>query len=150
LQEADLLKAAITAIRDARLKAQIKNKDAVSLYATVTEKATWHAIQEILCKQINAVAFNFTDDAVADTIQLVLEADRLYIKTDQILDTSVQRKSLEDELTYYKGFLASVEKKLSNEKFVANAKGEVVDMERKKQADAIAKISLLEESLRNL
>jgi valyl-tRNA synthetase len=150
LQEADLLKAAITAIRDARLKAQIKNKDAVSLYATVTEKATWHAIQEILCKQINAVAFNFTDDAVADTIQLVLGADRLYIKTDQILDTSVQRKSLEDELTYYKGFLASVEKKLSNEKFVANAKGEVVDMERKKQADAIAKISLLEESLRNL
>jgi valyl-tRNA synthetase len=103
-----------------------------------------------LCKQINAVAFNFTDDAVADTIQLVLGADRLYIKTDQILDTSVQRKSLEDELTYYKGFLASVEKKLSNEKFVANAKGEVVDMERKKQADAIAKISLLEESLRNL
>ena len=150
LQEADLLKAAITAIRDARLKAQIKNKDAVSLYATVTEKATWNAIQEILCKQINAVAFNFTDDAVADTIQLVLGADRLYIKTDQILDTSVQRKSLEDELTYYKGFLASVEKKLSNEKFVANAKGEVVDMERKKQADAIAKISLLEESLRNL
>jgi valyl-tRNA synthetase len=150
LQEADLLKAAITAIRDARLKAQIKNKDAVSLYATVTENATWHAIQEILCKQINAVAFNFTDDAVADTIQLVLGADRLYIKTDQILDTSVQRKSLEDELTYYKGFLASVEKKLSNEKFVANAKGEVVDMERKKQADAIAKISLLEESLRNL
>jgi valyl-tRNA synthetase len=103
-----------------------------------------------LCKQINAEAFNFTDDAVADTIQLVLGADRLYIKTDQILDTSVQRKSLEDELTYYKGFLASVEKKLSNEKFVANAKGEVVDMERKKQADAIAKISLLEESLRNL
>ena len=150
LQEADLLKAAITAIRDARLKAQIKNKDSVSLYATVTEKATWHAIQEILSKQINAVAFDFTDDAVADTIQLVLGADRLYIKTDQILDTSVQRKSLEDELTYYKGFLASVEKKLSNEKFVANAKGEVVDMERKKQADAIAKISLLEESLRNL
>ncbi len=150
LQEAELLKAAITAIRDARLKAQIKNKDAVSLYATVTEKETWNGIQEILCKQINAEAFNFTDDAVADTIQLVLGADRLYIKTDQILDTSVQRKSLEDELTYYKGFLASVEKKLSNEKFVANAKGEVVDLERKKQADAISKISLLEESLRNL
>ena len=150
LQEAELLKAAITAIRDARLKAQIKNKDAVSLYATVTEKETWNGIQEILCKQINAEAFNFTDDAVADTIQLVLGANRLYIKTDQILDTSVQRKSLEEELTYYKGFLASVEKKLSNEKFVANAKGEVVDLERKKQADAISKISLLEESLRNL
>ncbi len=150
LLEAELLKAAITAIRDARLKAQIKNKDAVSLYATVTEKGTWNGIQEILCKQINAEAFNFTDDAVADTIQLVLGADRLYIKTDQILDTSVQRKSLEEELTYYKGFLASVEKKLSNEKFVANAKGEVVDLERKKQADAIAKISLLEESLKNL
>ncbi|MFM8741412.1 MAG: hypothetical protein ACKOC0_14590, partial [Cytophagales bacterium] len=54
------------------------------------------------------------------------------------------------ELEYQKGFLASVEKKLSNEKFVANAKPEVIEIERKKKADAEAKIKALEETLKNL
>lgn len=54
------------------------------------------------------------------------------------------------ELEYQKGFLASVEKKLSNEKFVANAKPEVIEIERKKKADAETKIKALEESLKNL
>jgi valyl-tRNA synthetase len=53
-------------------------------------------------------------------------------------------------MNYYKGFLASVEKKLSNEKFMQNAKREVVDMEKKKQSDAMEKIRLLQESLANL
>ena len=51
---------------------------------------------------------------------------------------------------YFQGFLESVEKKLSNEKFVSNAKPEVVDMERKKQADAQDKINMLKEGLANL
>jgi valyl-tRNA synthetase len=150
LQEAALLKEAITAIRDARVKAQIKNKDAVSLFCTVKEKSMWTAIKELLCKQINARELIFTEEPVSDTIQLVLGADRFYIKTDQVLDTAAQRKELETELAYYQGFLNAVEKKLSNEKFVANAKQEVVDLERKKQADALAKIGLLQESLNNL
>jgi len=54
------------------------------------------------------------------------------------------------DLDYQKGFLASVEKKLSNEKFVNNAKPEVIDFERKKKADAEAKIKAIEESLQSL
>ncbi len=103
-----------------------------------------------MCKQINANGLNFTSEPVADTIQLVIGADKFYIKTDQVVDTSAQRKSLEDELNYFRGFLMSVEKKLSNEKFVANARPEVVELEKKKQADAQAKINMLEDSLRNL
>jgi len=56
----------------------------------------------------------------------------------------------EEELKYLKGFLISVEKKLSNEKFVANAKPEIVDAERKKQQDAQDKIALLEEKMKTL
>jgi valyl-tRNA synthetase len=150
LKEAVLLKSAISTIRDARVKAQIKNKDAVSLFVAAKEKSVWLPIQELLCKQVNAKAFSFTDDAVADSIQLVIGGDKFYVKADQVLDTSIQRKELETELAYFQGFLESVEKKLSNEKFVNNAKQEVVDMERKKQADALDKIKMLKEGLANL
>ena len=150
LKEAVLLKSAISTIRDARVKAQIKNKDAVSLFVSAKDKSVWLPIQELLCKQVNAKAFVFTDDVVAETIQLVIGGDKFYVKADQVLDTSIQRKELETELAYFQGFLESVEKKLSNEKFVNNAKPEVVDMERKKQADALDKIKMLKEGLANL
>ncbi|MBW7840982.1 MAG: hypothetical protein H3C36_15390, partial [Chitinophagaceae bacterium] len=58
-----------------------------------------------------------------------------------------QKEELEKELVYLKGFLESVNKKLSNERFVQNAKAEIVDNERKKKEDAEAKIKTLEESL---
>ncbi|HVX25731.1 MAG TPA: hypothetical protein VHB70_05285, partial [Parafilimonas sp.] len=61
-----------------------------------------------------------------------------------------KRKRLLDDLEYQKNFLQSVEKKLSNERFVQNAKPEVVELERKKKADAEARIKTLEESLANL
>ena len=54
---------------------------------------------------------------------------------------------MEDEIKYLQGFLASVEKKLSNERFVANAKPEIVENERKKKADAESKINMLNESI---
>jgi valyl-tRNA synthetase len=87
---------------------------------------------------------------VSDSIQLVIGGDKFFITSNQSIDTSAQKKQLEEELNYYKGFLSSVEKKLSNEKFVQNAKPEVVTMEKKKQSDALEKIRLLQESLSNL
>jgi valyl-tRNA synthetase len=150
LKEGEVLKSAITAIRDARVKAQIKNKDAVEIYCTAQEQAEWEIIRPLLSKQVNASAFSFTADAIPNSIQLVVGSAKLYIKSEQAIDTSAQRKTIEDELAYYQGFLASVEKKLSNEKFVQNAKAEVVDMEKKKQHDAQQKIAMLKESLANL
>jgi valyl-tRNA synthetase len=150
LSQADLLKSAITAIRDARVKAGIKNKDAVSIFATVKNREVWNAIQELLCKQVNAVSFEITEESISDTIQLVIGGDRFFIKSDQVIDTSAQLIELETEIAYYKGFLDSVEKKLSNERFVQNAKPEVVELERKKQADALEKIKMLQESIANL
>jgi valyl-tRNA synthetase len=150
LNEGEVLKSAITAIRDARVKAQIKNKDAVEIYCTAQEQAEWEIIRPLLSKQVNASAFSFTTDTIANAIQLVVGSAKLYIKSEQAIDTSAQRKTIEDELAYYEGFLASVEKKLSNEKFVQNAKAEVVEMEKKKQHDAQQKIAMLKESLANL
>jgi valyl-tRNA synthetase len=99
---------------------------------------------------VNAASLQMVDSPVADTIQLVIGGDRFYVKADKELDTTAQKAELENELKYYIGFLESVEKKLSNERFVQNAKPEVVELERKKQSDAQEKIKLLQESLRNL
>jgi valyl-tRNA synthetase len=71
----------------------------------------------------------------------------LFIPINQAVDPEEERKKLTQELKYAKGFLKSVEKKLSNERFVANAPEKVIELERKKAADAKEKISLLEKSL---
>ena len=63
------------------------------------------------------------------------------------IDVESEIKKMEDEIKYLQGFLASVEKKLSNERFVANAKPEIVENERKKKADAESKINMLNESI---
>ena len=150
LRNGESLKEAITSIRDARIKAQIKNKDAIKIHCSTKNESQWNAIKELLSKQVNAEQFNYTNEVVPESIQLVIGGDKFFITSNQVIDTSSQRKQLEEELNYYKGFLNSVEKKLSNEKFVQNAKPEVVAMEKKKQSDALEKIKLLEESLSNL
>ena len=150
LQDGETLKEAITAIRDARIKAQIKNKDAIKIYCNAKKADQWNSINALLNKQVNAEAFEFTQEPISEAIQLVIGGDKFFITSNQVIDTSSQRKQLEEELNYFKGFLASVEKKLSNEKFVQNAKPDVVAMEKKKQSDALEKIKLLEESLSNL
>ena len=66
------------------------------------------------------------------------------------VDFEKERESILKELNYQRGFEASIEKKLSNEKFVGSAPPQVVEMERKKKADAAAKIKSLEESLKKL
>lgn len=70
-----------------------------------------------------------------------------FIPTKNAEDPEAEREKLTSELTYTKGFLAAVEKKLANERFVSNAPEKVIALERKKAADAKEKILLLEKSL---
>jgi valyl-tRNA synthetase len=78
---------------------------------------------------------------------VVVGIDKFYVESEAIVDTTAQKEQLLKDLEYQKGFLISVEKKLSNERFVQNAKPEVVEVERKKKADAEEKIKAIEESL---
>jgi valyl-tRNA synthetase len=110
----------------------------------------YEGIEAILARQVNAEAVGFASEPVSDCINVVVQKDKLFIETAAPLDTSSQLAQLQKDLEYYQGFLSSVERKLSNEKFVQNAKAEVVEIERKKKADAEAKIRAIEESLGNL
>ena len=76
-----------------------------------------------------------------------MEKDKFYLETGKELDSATLKTDLLKDLEHQKGFLASVENKLSNERFVKNAKPEVLAMEQKKKADAEARIRTIEESL---
>jgi valyl-tRNA synthetase len=102
-------------------------------------------------KQANAEKpINFVVDTQTGNLTIIGHGPKIQITTSQKIDTSAQKEQLLKDLEYQKGFLLSVEKKLSNERFVQNAKPEVVEIERKKKADAEAKIRAIEESLQNL
>src|SRR4029079_4445587 len=134
--EGALLKNIITNIRDARNKNAIKPKESVALFIQTENEIAYTAFETILRKQVNATEIDFTSEAIPGSIVLTNEKDKLYIKTEQQADTSALRSDLEKDLAYQKNFLLSVQKKLSNERFVQNAKPEIVELERKKQADA--------------
>ena len=144
-----LLKDVITAIRDARVKAQLKPKDSVRLTILTDNKNTYQRIESILAKQVNAESISYADvPAGTNSITVVVNKDKFYLETTTEMDLSSQREQLQKDLDYLRGFLVSVDKKLNNEKFVNNAKPDVVEIERKKKADAEAKIKVIEESLR--
>ena len=98
-------------------------------------------------KQVNATSISFTEQTIPKSIAVVVGKNKFYIETEQPINTAGQKEDLIREKEYLVGFLASVEKKLGNEKFVQNAKPEVVDLEKKKKADAEAKLKVIEESL---
>ena len=150
LQEGELLKKVISAIRDARNKNQIKPKESIKLYIQAEATDNYKAIENILSKQVNSQEINYSKENIANAIVVAVEKDKFFIETTKQVDTSALKEELLQDLEYQNNFLNSVLKKLSNERFVQNAKPEVVELERKKQADAEARIKTIEESLQNL
>lgn len=147
LTQGNLLKEAITALRDARNKAQLKFKESIKLFILPESEAAYRSITSILSRQVNAESIQFTAEAIPGSLTVVSGKDKYYIVTDQALDTGNQKEELLKELGYLKGFLESVNKKLGNERFVQNAKPEVIELERRKKADVEIKIKAIEESL---
>jgi valyl-tRNA synthetase len=150
LAQGQLLKDIISGLRDARIKNNIRQKEPIKIYIVSPEKAVYSEIQDILVKQLNINGITHVEDAVSNTISLVIGKDKFYIETETAIDTEAQVNALKKELGYLQGFLQSIDKKLGNERFVSNAKPEVIGMEQKKKADAEAKIRAIRESLQNL
>ena len=141
------LKDLITAVRDTRNKINLKPKETISVCVDTTDEKSYSDFKSILMKQVNAEKISFNEKIEDPTATLVIGNETLYVNCDLELDPVVQREKLLKDLNYYKGFLTSVEKKLSNERFMQNAKPEIINLETKKKQDAEEKISLLENSL---
>jgi valyl-tRNA synthetase len=148
LAEGALLKEAITALRDARNKAQLKPREPIKLHIhSESSEAVFRSLSPILSRQVNAESIDFTREPIPGSLTVVSGKDKYYIVTEQALSAGNQKEDMLKELNYLKGFLVAVNKKLGNERFVANAKPEVVELERRKKEDAEIKIKALEESL---
>jgi valyl-tRNA synthetase len=147
LQQGQLLQQLITSIRDTRNKNLLKPKDVISLSFDSVNDSFYQATSGILQRQVNADTLEKTTEPIAGSMAIVVQTEKIYILSHAEVNTAVQKDKMQEELNYLKGFLVSVDKKLSNEKFVQNAKPEILANERKKQSDAVAKIKTLEESL---
>jgi valyl-tRNA synthetase len=150
LKLGDKLKNTITAVRDAKNKNNVKPKEKVSLYIETKDADSYQSIKQILAKQTNAdhIIFNETPDALS--IMTVAGNEKIHIKSDTEIDTTVQKEKLSKDLKYLKGFLIATDMKLSNDKFVENAKPEIIELERKKKQDAETKIKVIEQTLSSL
>jgi valyl-tRNA synthetase len=150
LEQGKLLQQVITTLREARAKNNLKPKEEIVLHIQTQQQESFTSINSILAKQVNAKEIKFVADAVANTTVVAIESDKFYIESDKEIDTVALKEELIKDLNYQKGFLESVMKKLGNERFVANAKPEVIAAEQKKKSDAEARIKTIEESLETL
>jgi len=150
LVQGELLKKVISTLRDARNKNQVKPKDTIELNIQTNTPQAYAGIENILSRQVNAADINYVTDAVANTIVVAVEKDKFYIASEKQLDSASLKSDLLKDLQHQQSFLQSVQKKLSNEKFVQNAKPEVIELERKKQQDTEDRIRTIEESLAGL
>jgi len=147
LDKGEYLKKVITNIRDARLKQQIKMKDSIQIYLDEKLSERVQEISALLGKQVNASISFAVPENKAALITVLTDNDQYYIQSENQIDQSLQKEELLKDLAYYEGFLQAVEKKLNNERFMLNAKPDVIELERKKKADAESKILSLKESL---
>ena len=98
----------------------------------------------------NLSAVNVVSEKSSGSASFLVGTTEFAVPLGNLIDLDAERKKLEAELQRIEGFLVSVQKKLANERFVANAPAAVVEMERKKQADAEQKIASIRETLANL
>lgn len=139
----------ISGIRTIRKDKNIPFKDAIELKVINNEKST-SEFDVIIMKLTNLSNLEYVNDAVNGALTFRVKSNEYFVPVSGNINIEEEIKKLTEELEYTKGFLASVEKKLSNEKFVAGAPEQVIANERKKQADALAKIATLEQSIASL
>jgi valyl-tRNA synthetase len=139
----------ITQIRNIRKQNNIATKVKLELYIKAdSQRAT--AADSILIKMGNLSVLQYVQEKVPQSNSFIVDGMEFFIPFGEQIDLEAEKKKLEEELNYTKGFLKSVQSKLQNEKFMAGAPDAVVANERNKEADALAKISILEEKLRSL
>lgn len=136
----------ISGIRNYRQTKGISPKEAVEVYTG----ANHFDNEAVIRKLANVSDIHFGEKTDKPSFTFLIGSTEVSIPLSENLDLGEEKIKTEEELKYLKGFLISVDKKLSNEKFVANAKPEVVDGERKKQKDAQDKIAILEEKMKSL
>ncbi len=142
----DQLKEIISGVRNIRLQKNIAQKEALEMLV-LGENTQLMAYAEVVKKMANLSAVTVVDSKPEGAASFMVGTTEYFIPLGNLIDVEEELKKLEADLKYQEGFLQSVLKKLSNEKFVSKAPANVIEMERKKQSDAETKIAALKESI---
>ncbi len=151
IQQVNIIRDIITKIREMRSANQLKQRDPLAVY--VPDSAAVRAVfdlsgaREMVEKMAVLSELAITSKVPENAKAFIAGTDKYYVVMPNEIDAEAERAKITTELEYQRGFARSVAGKLSNERFVAGAPAQVVDNERKKLADAEARIAILEESL---
>ena len=137
-------------IRNLRNANNLSPKEALELSVHTANPEIIEQTSAAISKMANLSSLTFVDHKLDNCMHFVLQSGEYFVPITGEIDVENQIEELKKELKYNQGFLISVQKKLQNEKFVNGAPAKVVEMERKKQADAEVKVKALEERLSNL
>jgi valyl-tRNA synthetase len=139
----------VSGIRTIRKEKNIAFKNTIELLVLNKESQT-KDFDAIITKLGNISNLTYTNETVENALSFRVKSNEYFIPANDTIDVAAELLKLEEELKYTEGFLKSVQKKLSNERFVSGAPEQVVASEKKKEADAVAKIDTLKASLKNL
>lgn len=139
----------IAGVRTIRKEKNIAMKEAIDLKVVNNEKASTY-FDSVITKLGNITSLEYISEKIDGALTYRVKSNEYFIPVSGNIDIAAEIAKLTEELVYTQGFLKSVQVKLSNEKFVANAKPEIIANERKKEADALAKIATIEQSLASL
>ena len=140
----EIVKEIVGGVRTIRLQKNIPNKDALGLQVLGGHDDHFNAV---IAKMCNLSSISRTDEKATGAVSFLVRTTEYAVPLGNMIDVEEELAKLQNELNYQQGFLASVLKKLSNESFVSKAPAKVIEMERKKQADAESKIKSIEESI---
>ncbi|KQM77242.1 valine--tRNA ligase [Pedobacter sp. Leaf216] len=147
LKDAEVIKTVVAEIRNVRNQKQISPKEALPLNIKVNSDLDYEKWLNIVFKLANVSEAEIVNDKIVGATAFMAGKDEFFIPLTESIDVEAERERLNADLIYLQGFLKSVDSKLSNERFVQNAKPEIIANERNKKADAEAKIKIIEESL---
>ena len=150
LKDFEIIQQVISEIRNIRNTKQISPKEALTLAIKASSSLAFADYLTIVKKLANISEVSFVSDKLVGATSFIAGTDEFFVPLASNIDAEAERERIQKELAYLQGFLKSVDSKLSNERFVQNAKPEVVEIERQKKADAEAKIAILLEGLISL
>jgi len=139
----------IAGLRTIRKEKNIAMKDAIDLKVVNSEKVSTY-FDSVIMKLGNIVSLEYITVKIDGALTYRVKSNEYFIPVSGNIDVAAEIAKLTEELKYTQGFLRSVQGKLSNEKFVGGAPEKVLEIERKKETDALAKIATIEQSLKSL
>jgi len=149
LSEFDVAAEVISGIRIVRKDNNLAQKNAIELLVKKGENYS-NTFDSVIQKMGNVSNFDFVTEKQENSFSFIVKGNEFFIPFGDTIDVEAEKAKLKEELKYTQGFLNTVMKKLSNERFVAGAPEQVVSNEKAKQQDAEQKIAILEEKLKGL